>query len=185
MKIIYNLAIYISPIFIKIASFFSAKTKQFYVGRKGLFSPSGYELRKNYNKADWVYYLPMDTPSNARKFIEAVKPKKVIFTKYDLWSNFISQAHNKQCRLYLISAIFRKKQSFFKWWGGFFRNMLRKFDIIFVQDAESVVNLSKIGIKDNVFISGDTRFDRVAKIAAESKNFDAIEKFSKNNFLIT
>lgn len=148
------------------------------------FSPSGYELRKNYDKADWVYYLPMDTPGNARRFIKAINPAKVIFTKYDLWNNFICQADKNGSELYLISAIFRKKQSFFQWWGGFFRNMLKRFDIIFVQDAESVVNLSRIGIKKNVFKAGDTRFDRVARIASESKNFEPIDKFSQDSFTV-
>lgn len=148
------------------------------------FSPSGYELRKNYDKADWVYYLPMDTPRNARRFIKAVQPQKVIFTKYDLWHNFIYQADKNGSKLYLISAIFRKRQSFFKWWGGFFRGMLKRFDLIFVQDAESVVNLSSIGIKENVYKAGDTRFDRVARIASESKDFDAIDKFSKDSFTV-
>ncbi len=148
------------------------------------FSPSGYELRKSYQGADWVYYLPLDTVFNAKRFMKAVKPKVVIFTKYDLWSNYITQANKSGAQLYLISAIFRPYQSFFKWWGGFFRAMLRRFNAIFVQDMESVKNLSSIGIKNRVFISGDTRFDRVKKIADLSKDFPVVDLFLKDSFAI-
>jgi len=148
------------------------------------FSPSGYELRKNYSLADWVFYLPADTVSYTRRLMKAVRPKKMIFTKYDLWSNYISQARKSGAELYLISAIFRPYQSFFKWWGGFFRSMLRKFSAIFVQDEESKANLEKIGIKDNVYVTGDTRFDRVEKVASASKDFPVIEAFAKDSFTI-
>lgn len=148
------------------------------------FSPSGYELRKNYSLADWVYYLPMDTISNARRMMRAVKPKKLIFTKYDLWNNYIRQARKAGCEIYLVSAIFRRFQPFFKWWGGFFRRMLRCITVIFVQDEESRKLLETIGIKDNVIVSGDTRFDRVDKIASESKLFPVIENFAKDSFTI-
>ena len=148
------------------------------------FSPSGYELRKNYSLADWVYYLPMDTISNARRMMRAVKPKKLIFTKYDLWNNYIHQARKAGCKIYLVSAIFRRFQPFFKWWGGFFRRMLRCITVIFVQDEESRRLLETIGIKDNVIVSGDTRFDRVDKIASESKLFPVIENFAKDAFTI-
>ena len=148
------------------------------------FSPSGYELRKNYSLADWVFYLPLDTASNARRVVDAVKPRKLIFTKYDLWNNYISKARKSGCELYLISAIFRPEQPFFKWWGGFFRGMLKKFSAIFVQDEQSRQNLESIGIKENVFIAGDTRFDRVEKIASQSKDFPVIEAFARDNFTI-
>ncbi len=146
------------------------------------FSPSGYELRKNYPLADWVFYLPLDTASNARRMVKAVKPKKLIFTKYDLWNNYIRQARRQGCELYLVSAIFRPFQPFFKWWGGFFRSMLKCFSAIFVQDELSKDLLKSIGIKDNVIIAGDTRFDRVEKIASESKDFPVIEAFAKDSF---
>ena len=100
------------------------------------FSPSGYELRKNYSLADWVFYLPLDTISNAHRMVRAVKPKKLIFTKYDLWNNYIRQARKAGAGIYLVSAIFRRFQPFFKWWGGFFRGMLRCINVIFVQDEE-------------------------------------------------
>ncbi|MBR6971568.1 MAG: 3-deoxy-D-manno-octulosonic acid transferase [Bacteroidales bacterium] len=148
------------------------------------FSPSGYDLRKNYSLADWVFYLPIDTISNARRMMKAVKPKKLIFTKYDLWNNFIRQARKAGCEIYLVSAIFRRFQPFFKWWGGFFRGMLRCITVIFVQDEESRNLLSGIGIKDNVIVCGDTRFDRVERIASESKQFPVIENFAKDGFTI-
>ncbi|MBR5074320.1 MAG: 3-deoxy-D-manno-octulosonic acid transferase [Bacteroidales bacterium] len=148
------------------------------------FSPSGYELRKNYSLADWVFYLPLDTISNARRMVKAIKPKKVIFTKYDLWNNYIRQARKSGSGIYLVSAIFRRFQPFFKWWGGFFRGMLRCINVIFVQDEESKNLLSSIGIKDNVIVCGDTRFDRVDKIASESKHFPVIENFAKDCFTI-
>ena len=148
------------------------------------FSPSGYELRKNYSLADWVFYLPLDTISNARRMVRAVKPKKLIFTKYDLWNNYIRQARKAGAGIYLVSAIFRRFQPFFKWWGGFFRGMLRCINVIFVQDEESQRLLSTIGIRDNVIVCGDTRFDRVDKIASESKHFPVIENFAKDCFTI-
>ena len=148
------------------------------------FSPSGYELRKNYSLADWVFYLPLDTISNARRMVRAVKPKKLIFTKYDLWNNYIRQARKAGAGIYLVSAIFRPFQPFFKWWGGFFRRMLRCINVIFVQDEESQRLLSSIGIRDNVIVCGDTRFDRVDKIASESKHFPVIENFARDCFTI-
>ena len=148
------------------------------------FSPSGYELRKNYSLADWVFYLPLDTISNARRMVRAVKPKKLIFTKYDLWNNYIRQARKAGAEIYLVSAIFRRFQPFFKWWGGFFRGMLRCINVIFVQDEESQRLLSTIGIRDNVIVCGDTRFDRVDKIASESKHFPVIENFARDCFTI-
>ena len=90
------------------------------------FSPSGYEIRKNYDKADCVSYLPSDTPCNAAKFIDIVNPEFVIFVKYEFWNNYISELYRKKIPLYLISGIFRPDQHFFKWYGSFFRDMLRK-----------------------------------------------------------
>ena len=148
------------------------------------FSPSGYELRKNYSLADWVFYLPMDTYSNAKRVIQAVQPKMLIFTKYDLWSNYISQAKKAGVELYLISAIFRPYQSFFQWWGGFFRKMLRHFTTIFVQDEASASCLKSIGLAENVVVAGDTRFDRVAKVASQGKELAVIESFIKDAFTI-
>jgi len=140
------------------------------------FSPSGYEIRKDYPLADIICYLPYDTPRNAEKFISLVNPSIVIFVKYEFWDNFISAIYRKHIHLYLISGIFRKEQHFFKWYGGFFRKMLGKFTRIFVQDRESSDLLGAIGITNTV-IAGDTRFDRVAEIAARAKEIPQIELF--------
>jgi len=140
------------------------------------FSPSGYEIRKNYDKADYVGYLPSDTPRNAQKFIELVNPEYVIFVKYEFWNNYISELYKKNIPLYLISGIFRPGQHFFRWYGSFFREMLRKFEMIFVQDQKSVDLLSGIGI-EKVALAGDTRFDRVIQIAGSAKAIPALDQF--------
>lgn len=146
------------------------------------FSPSGYEIRKNYDKADCVSYLPSDTPSNAAKFTDLVNPEFVIFVKYEFWNNYISELYRKQIPLYLISGIFRPDQHFFKWYGSFFRDMLRKFEKIFVQDQPSLDLLSGIGIKC-VSLAGDTRFDRVTEIASSAKNIPQLDQFRQNEKL--
>lgn len=140
------------------------------------FSPSGYEIRKNYSFADCVIYLPSDTPSNAVRFIELVRPEYVIFVKYEFWNNYISALYRNKIPLYLISGIFRDGQHFFKWYGSFFRNMLKKFEKIYVQDQNSLDLLSGIGIK-NAILAGDTRFDRVVQIAGTAKIIPQLEQF--------
>ena len=140
------------------------------------FSPSGYEIRKKYENADCISYLPLDTPDNAAKFIDLIKPEFVIFVKYEFWNNYISVLYKKNIPLYLISGIFRPGQHFFKWYGSFFRGMLSKFKKIFVQDQRSFDLLSAIGIA-NVIIAGDTRFDRVVQIAAAARIILKIEQF--------
>jgi 3-deoxy-D-manno-octulosonic-acid transferase len=140
------------------------------------FSPSGYEIRKNYNNADCISYLPSDTPANAAKFIDLIKPEFVIFVKYEFWNNYISALYRKKIPLYLISGIFRPEQHFFKWYGSFFRGMLRKFEKIFVQDQRSLDLLSGIGIQ-KVTVAGDTRFDRVVQIAGTARNIHKLEQF--------
>lgn len=146
------------------------------------FSPSGYEIRKDYPLADIVCYLPYDTSRNAEKFISLVNPAIAILVKYEFWDNFISALNRKNVPLYLISGIFRKEQHFFKWYGGFFRKILEKFTRIFVQDQESFDLLKAIGIK-NVIIAGDTRFDRVTEIAASVKEIPQLEQFRGNEKL--
>ncbi len=148
------------------------------------FSPSGYEMRKNYPLADWIYYLPMDTSRNARRFLDTVSPAKAIFIKYEFWYNYLSQLKKKGIETYIVSAIFRKDQVFFKPYGGLFRKMLKSFTALFVQDDLSLQLLKEIGITSNVTICGDTRFDRVNQITAASKEFPAISKFSGNSFTI-
>jgi 3-deoxy-D-manno-octulosonic-acid transferase len=140
------------------------------------FSPSGYEIRKNYNNADCISYLPSDTPGNAGKFIDMVRPEFVIFVKYEFWNNYISKLYRNKIPLYLISGIFRPGQHFFKWYGSFFRNMLKKFEKIFVQDQQSYDLLTGIGI-EKVYLAGDTRFDRVIQIAGSAKVITKIEQF--------
>jgi 3-deoxy-D-manno-octulosonic-acid transferase len=140
------------------------------------FSPSGYEVRKNYPNADSISYLPADTPGNARRFIDLIKPEYVIFVKYEFWNNYISVLYENKIPLYLISGIFRPEQHFFKWYGSFFRSMLRKFEIIFVQDQRSFNLLSGIGI-ENVSLAGDTRFDRVVQIAGTVRDIPQLEQF--------
>jgi 3-deoxy-D-manno-octulosonic-acid transferase len=140
------------------------------------FSPSGYEVRKNYEKADCISYLPSDTPSNAKKFIELIKPEYVIFVKYEFWNNYITEIYSRDIPLYLISGIFRPGQHFFKWYGSFFRSMLRKFEKIFVQDQRSLDLLKAIGLT-KVCLAGDTRFDRVVQIAGSAGEIKVLDQF--------
>lgn len=123
------------------------------------FSPSGYEIRKNYALAD-VFYLPLDTARNAQDFVAAINPEMAIFTKYEFWYHYFKCLKDKQVPLYLISGIFRKNQVFFKWYGGFYRSMLSAVSHFFVQNEASKTLLASIGIQD-VTVNGDTRFDRV------------------------
>jgi 3-deoxy-D-manno-octulosonic-acid transferase len=141
------------------------------------FSSSGYEVRKNYQHADIVCYLPPDTPRNAELFTTLTNPEKVIFVKYEFWNNYLSAIKKRDIPLFLISGIFRKEQPFFKWYGSFFRDILKKFNWLFVQDQHSYDLLASIGIV-NVSVAGDTRFDRVVEIAAEAKSIPQIEQFS-------
>jgi 3-deoxy-D-manno-octulosonic-acid transferase len=141
------------------------------------FSPSGYEIRKNFEGADYVFYLPIDTPGNAKQFIQLVNPKIAVFIKYEFWYNYIQILQGKKIPVFIISAIFRKEQHFFKWYGSWFRKMLSRFSYFFVQNQESFGLLRSIGI-DKVLISGDTRFDRVQDIARNKKSFPLIEKFA-------
>ena len=146
------------------------------------FSPSGYEIRKNYEGADIVAYLPMDTKNNAQEFIRLVSPQKVFFVKYEFWYNYITELKRQQIPLYIISAIFRENQQFFKStpWGKWYRKMLHSFEHIFIQNDTSARLLEQAGIK-HYTVSGDTRFDRVAEIARGAKKFEIVEKFRGNN----
>ena len=140
------------------------------------FSPSGYEVRKNFQGADVVVYLPFDFPETMRRFIEAINPDIAIFVKYEFWGNCISILHDRKVPVYLISAIFRPGQIFFKPWGGQFRKILRDYTWIFVQDEASRALLSSIGIR-NVTVAGDTRFDRVSDIMAARRDLPEIAAF--------
>lgn len=147
------------------------------------FSPSGYEIMKNYPKADFVCYLPFDTKKNAAKFIEEIKPDIAIFVKYEFWHHFIKTLRKKEIPLYLISGIFRENQIFFKCYGKFYRKILKNFTHFFVQNQKSKELLAKIKIQ-NVTVAGDTRFDRVAEIAQNKKNTDKIKEFKAACFLL-
>jgi 3-deoxy-D-manno-octulosonic-acid transferase len=144
------------------------------------FSPSGYEVRKNTPLADAVYYLPLDTAQNARKFIDAIQPKLAIFTKYEYWYHFFNEMHLRHIPVYIISGIFRPGQIYFKWYGGLHRKMLGFVSYFFVQDERSKLLLQNIGIT-NVTISGDTRFDRVWANAEHPKQIPAINEFKNGH----
>lgn len=144
------------------------------------FSPSGYELRKNYSGADYIFYLPLDSKKNAKKFIELVNPCMAIFTKYEFWYHYFNELHSKNIPLYLISGIFREGQPFFKWYGSFNRRILSFVTHFFVQDKGSKELLNGIGVQD-VTVSGDTRFDRVAENAASPKQFEIVKDFCGNS----
>ena len=139
-------------------------------------------MRKNYSLADCIIYLPADTPGNSVKFIDLVRPEFVIFVKYEFWNNYISHLYSKNIPLYLISAIFRPGQHFFKWYGSFFRGILKKFRIIFVQDTRSLDLLTGIGA-GNVLVAGDTRFDRVIQLTGTAREIPQIDKFRGNEKL--
>ncbi|GAB3263103.1 glycosyltransferase N-terminal domain-containing protein [Larkinella harenae] len=146
--------------------------RQQYPGYKILltfFSPSGYEVRKNYAGADFIFYLPFDTPENARKFVQLVNPAIAFFIKYEFWYNYLRELKNRQVPILSFSAIFRPDQIFFKPYGGFYRAFLRFFDHILVQNQESVDLLQRIGVT-NVTLAGDTRFDRVKQVADARKD---------------
>jgi 3-deoxy-D-manno-octulosonic-acid transferase len=147
------------------------------------FSPSGYEVRKNYPVAHFVTYLPLDTPENAQYFVQTLKPKIALFVKYEFWYHTLKALHNSGCEVISFSAIFRKEQAFFKPYGGFMRQVLGFFNHLFVQDVESVELLKSIGIT-NTTLAGDTRLDRVATVAEAGKVFPEIEQFKGDSKLI-
>ena len=147
------------------------------------FSPSGYEVRKNYIGADFICYLPSDTASNTREFIEKINPSIAFFVKYEFWYNYLRILHERQIPVVSFSAIFRPNQIFFRWYGGFYRDILSYFSHIFVQNEESIELLQSIGIQ-NVTVGGDTRFDRVKQIADARKPLTTIERFKNGKPLL-
>lgn len=147
------------------------------------FSPSGYEIRKNYEGADAVFYLPTDSEKNAKRFIQLVKPKIAFFVKYEYWFNYLNELNKNNIPTYIFSAIFRKNQLFFKWYGSWYRKMLYNFSLLFVQNQESLELLKSIGVT-NVEVGGDTRFDRVYQISKECKEIIEIEQFCSSNKVI-
>lgn len=140
------------------------------------FSPSGYEVRKNYLGADVICYLPFDTLSNVREFLDLARPKMAIFIKYEFWANYLTELKRRNIPTYIISAIFRKEQWFFKWYGAGYRKVLNCFNRLFVQDEASLRLLVAQGIPQ-VSVCGDTRFDRVMDIRNETKEIALIERF--------
>lgn len=143
------------------------------------FSPSGYEVRKNYELADIVCYLPFDKKKNVKKFLNLINPSVAIFIKYEFWYNYIQSLHRKDIPVYMVSAIFRPRQVFFKWYGKSFRKILDYYKYICVQDQPSKDILESIGVK-NVEVCGDTRFDRVLKIKQEAKQLSIVDLFTKD-----
>ena len=141
------------------------------------FSPSGYEVRKNYAGADYIFYLPADTTRNARRFVALVKPHIVFFVKYEYWFNYLRQLHTTGVPVVGVSSIFRPGQRFFRWYGRWQLAALKRFDHFFVQDQQSADLLAKAGITQ-VTVSGDTRFDRVAEVARQKKSFPLVEQFA-------
>lgn len=140
------------------------------------YSPSGYEVRKNYDGADIVCYLPIDTPTNALRFLRTVRPVVAFFIKYEFWYNYLHILRHRNVPVYSVSSIFRKEQVFFKWYGYQYRHVLKCFTHFFVQNEESKRLLSTLGM-DNVIVTGDTRFDRVIQIAKESKSIPVVKAF--------
>lgn len=146
------------------------------------FSPSGYEVRKNYNGADIVCYLPFDTPAHARRFINIVKPEMAIFVKYEFWRNYLLELSRHAIPTYLISGIFRPSQLFFRRGGKWYRRLLRQFTRLYVQDQDSSHLLADAAITA-VTVAGDTRFDRVTDIMAARRDIPEIESFTNGKFV--
>lgn len=144
------------------------------------FSPSGYEIRKNYSGADLVCYLPLDTPRNADRFVSIMAPQMAVFVKYEYWFNYMESLYKQSIPLYVVSAIFRPDQYFFKSYGKWFAEQLARVSHFFVQNQASCILLNSLGYK-NYTLCGDTRFDRVFEISQNKKSFPIIEAFCEAN----
>jgi 3-deoxy-D-manno-octulosonic-acid transferase len=165
------------------------KLKKQYSGYKFLltfFSPSGYEVSKNYEYVNWVFYLPIDSSLNARKWLSVVQPSLVLFVKYEFWFYYLIEIKKREIPLLLICGSFRKEQAFFRWYGSFYKNMLYCFTHLFVQNKASAQLLAGIELEKNVTIAGDTRFDRVIEIANNFLPIDIIKQFigSSNKVIV-
>jgi 3-deoxy-D-manno-octulosonic-acid transferase len=147
------------------------------------FSPSGYEIRKNYKYADIVCYLPFDSKANAKDFINIVNPEYAVFVKYEIWYHFLKNLHTKKIPVYLISGIFRKTQIFFKWYGKFYKQALKFFTYLFLQDNSSAELLKKHEIT-NISVCGDTRIDRVVSVAEEKYSNAVLTEYSSSDNVI-
>jgi 3-deoxy-D-manno-octulosonic-acid transferase len=144
------------------------------------FSPSGYEIRKNDASVDFIFYLPIDSPTNVRKFIQLVNPQMAFFIKYEYWYNYLKILKKNSIPVFIVSAIFRPSQHFFQWYGGWFRKMLKNISFFFLQNQNSAALLDEIGFS-NFIISGDTRFDRVFEVAQHAKDFPLVKEFVKDS----
>ena len=147
------------------------------------FSPSGYEVRKNYTGADWIGYLPLDTFFNAKKFVRILNPSQAFFVKYEFWTNYFSILKKQNVKLFCISVIMREDQRFFKWHGFIWRPTLKAVTHFFVQNENTQNLLRKIKF-NNVSVSGDTRFDRVLEISNSSKDLSWLTSFKQDEFLV-
>ena len=147
------------------------------------FSPSGYEVRKNYEGADIITYLPLDTVTNARRFLRTIRPVMAFFIKYEFWFNYLHILKHRGVPVYSVSSIFRPEQVFFKWYGRQYGRVLKCFTRFYVQNEVSKQLLQKIGI-DRVTVVGDTRFDRVQQIQQQAKVLPIVEAFSKGNVFV-
>ena len=148
------------------------------------FSPSGYEVRKNYDVADVVCYLPFDTPTAVRRFIKAAQPEMLVLIKYEFWRNYIDVLHRRHIPIYSVSSIFRSNQVFFRWYGRNYARCLRRITHFFVQNEVSRRLLATIGVADNVTIVGDTRFDRVLDIHRAARPLPLVEAFAADHCVL-
>jgi 3-deoxy-D-manno-octulosonic-acid transferase len=146
------------------------------------FSPSGYEIRKNYPKADCVEYLPEDTPESVLRFLDIVKPTVALFIKYEFWLNYLEELRKREIPTLLVSAIFRRDSIFFRPYGKAWRKALGTYETMFVQNDKSKELLNDLGYRD-VVVAGDSRFDRVREIAQQAKEIEAIERFKGHSRL--
>lgn len=147
------------------------------------FSPSGYEVRKNYSGVDYIAYMPLDTKSNAKRFLGIVNPEMVVFVKYEFWINHLEEIHRRNIPLYLVSGIFRNDQVFFKGYGGIFRDALKNFTHVFTQNEASLSLVKSLGVT-NCSAAGDTRFDRVVEIADSAKDIPMAATFTVENKML-
>ena len=147
------------------------------------FSPSGYEVRKNYQGADVICYLPFDTPRNARRFVKLANPCMAFFIKYEFWQNYLKNLQKHHVPTYSVSSIFRKNQVFFRWYGGKYFKVLTRFTHLFVQNEVSKELLATLNIR-NVDVVGDTRFDRVIEIFEQANQLPLVEQFKKNSMVM-
>ena len=148
------------------------------------FSPSGYLHRKNDPSVDVVTYLPLDGPNAAEQFIETIQPSLIVFIKYEFWYYYLKVAKEKSIPTILVAAIFRADQIFFKWYGGFYKKILQHFNYVLVQDASSQKLIEGIYPSNQIFVTGDTRFDRVLSTAQNKQGFDWMKNLSNNPTII-